>query len=65
MRSRLSHTAKTPAQSPALTNFSAPTSIANLLAHSAFLAEGLNAFGGPQTICQTLDLIARRACSRN
>ena len=61
----LSHTSKTPAHSRALTNFSAPTPISDLWRIArAFLADALNAFGGPQTIRQTLDLIARRAIKR-
>lgn len=48
-----------------MNNFSAPTPISDLWRIArAFLADALNAFGGPQTIRQTLDLIARRAIKR-
>jgi len=48
-----------------LTNFSAPTPISDLWRIArAFLADALNAFGGPQTIRQTLDLISRHAIKR-
>jgi hypothetical protein len=49
----------------ALINFSAPTPIADLWKIArAFLADALNAFGGPQTIQRTLDRIAHRAIKR-
>jgi hypothetical protein len=48
-----------------LNSFSAPTPISDLWRIArAFLADALNAFGGPQTIRQTLDLIGRRAIKR-
>ncbi|MBX3428605.1 MAG: hypothetical protein KF779_03370 [Hyphomonadaceae bacterium] len=48
-----------------MNNFSAPTPISDLWRIArAFLTEALNAFGGPQTIRQTLDLIARSAIKR-
>lgn len=48
-----------------MTNFSAPTPISDLWRIArAFLADALNAVGGPQTIRQTLDRIAHRAIKR-
>ncbi|MCX7358419.1 MAG: hypothetical protein NT015_09805 [Alphaproteobacteria bacterium] len=48
-----------------MNNFSAPTPISDLWRIArAFLTDALNALGGPQTIRQTLDLIARRAIKR-
>jgi len=48
-----------------LINFSAPTPISELWRIArAFLADALDAFGGPQTICQTFDRIAHRAIKR-
>lgn len=48
-----------------MTNYSAPTPISDLWRIArAFLADALNAFGGPQTICQTLDRITHRAIKR-
>lgn len=48
-----------------MTNFSAPTPITELWRIArAFLTDALNAFGGPQTIRQTLDRITHRAIKR-
>ncbi|MEQ1772133.1 MAG: hypothetical protein ABL879_20160, partial [Devosia sp.] len=48
-----------------MTNVSAPTPISDLWRIArAFLADALNAFGGPQTIRQTLDFIGRHAIKR-
>lgn len=48
-----------------MNNFSAPTPISDLWRIArAFLADALNAFGGPQTIQRTLDRFAHRAIKR-